>query len=263
MEKQNQNIRSWDDLIFENRNKAYGAYAIRQEYASGAAKGALTGIGILISIFVVAGFINSNSSILPKVTDEGTIICILPVPPNIIPVEVQKSTLQPVKTKTNLPPVAVVTPDPVEPDPEPATTSAGTEGTIDGTAGTDTGTSGGATTGTDLGTVAVKSNEPFIHVEVMPAYKGGFEGMMKTLRKNMRYPASARSMGKEGTVHVEFVVNDAGEITNVKVLRGFDLDCDKEAVRMVEKLTEWTPGFQNKLAVNVKMVLPIKFKLEQ
>lgn len=68
MEKQNENIRSWDDLIFENRNKAYGAYAIRQEYSMGVAKGALTGIGILISIFVVAGFINSNSSILPKVS---------------------------------------------------------------------------------------------------------------------------------------------------------------------------------------------------
>jgi periplasmic protein TonB len=261
MEKQDQNIRSWDDLIFENRNMAYGAYALRQEYSMGVTKGLLTGIGILISIFVVAGFINSNSSILPKTTDDG-IICILPVAPTIVPVEVQKSTVQPVKTKINLPPVAVITPEPVEPTPEPATTSPGTEGTPDGTAPSDTGTSGSFSTGTDLGTVDVKSNEPFIHVEVMPVYKGGFEGMMKTLRKNMRYPRSAQQMGKEGTVYVEFIVNDEGEIRHVKVLRGFDRDCDKEAVRMVEKLTEWTPGLQNKIAVNVRLVLPIKFKLE-
>jgi protein TonB len=262
MEKQDQNIRSWDDLIFENRNKAYGAYAIRQEYSKGVTTGLLTGIGILISIFVVAGFINDNSSILPKTTDDG-IICVLPVAPNIIPVEVKKSTVLPFKTKVNFPPVATTAPDPVEPNTEPVTTSSGTEGTPDGTATTDTGTSGGVDTGSDLGTVPVKSNKPFIHVEVMPAYKGGLEGMIRTLKRNMKYPASARRMGKEGTVFVEFVVSEFGEVTDAKVIKGFDLDCDKEAVRMVEKLTEWTPGLQNKIAVNVKMVLPVKFKLEQ
>ncbi len=262
MEKQNQNIRSWDDLIFENRNKAYGAYALRQDYSNGLIRGLLTSLGLAVAIFLVADFINGGQ-VIKEITKEVPVFT-PGTPPNIkadiIP---QKPRTEPVRSvNRELPPQVVVT-EPVEPTPEPATTSTGTEGTPDGTGTTDTGTSGGVSNGTDSGTVAVKSNEPFIHVEVMPVYKGGFEGMMKTLKKNMRYPRSAQQMGKEGTVFVEFIVSDEGVLRDIKVLRGFDRDCDKEAVRMVEKLTEWTPGLQNKMAVNVKMVLPIKFKIEQ
>jgi protein TonB len=263
MEKQDQNIRSWDDLIFENRNKEYGAYALRQDYSARLLKGVITSIGFAVAIFVVAGFINGKSVLPTKLP--GDLIFEPGTPPNIkadiIPSAPREKPARNINRE--LPPQVVTTPDPVEPKPEPASTSTGTEGTTDGTATPDTGTSGSFSTGTDLGTVDVKSNEPFIHVEIMPVYKGGMEGMMKTLKKNMRYPASARRMGKEGTVYVEFVVSDEGEIINTKVIRGFDVDCDKEAVRMVEKLTEWTPGLQNKIAVNVRMVLPIKFKLEQ
>lgn len=263
MEKQNENIRSWDDLIFENRNKAYGAYAIRQSYQNGAIKGVITSIGFAVAIFIVAGFINGKS-VLPTKIPDGTIF--EPgTPPDIkadiIPSSPKEKPIRNINRE--IPPQVVTTPDPVEPKPEPATTSTGTEATPDGVVGTDTGTSSGVDTGTGLGTVAVKSNKPFIHVEVMPEYKGGLKGMIKTLEKNMRYPASARRMGKEGIVYVEFVVSDEGDVVDVKVIKGFDLDCDKEAVRMVEKLIEWRPGFQNKMAVNVKMVLPIKFKLEQ
>lgn len=262
MEKQNQNIRSWDDLIFENRNKAYGAYALRQDYSNRLFKGLLVSIGFAAALLATLGLL-SGSKIVEEVTKTLPEIVMRSVPtikpePQALPQSKPQRQIN-----RNLPPVAVITPDPVEPDPEPATTSTGTEGTPDGTATTDTGTSGGSSIGTDLGTVEVRSNEPFIRVEIMPEYKGGLKGMIKTLQKNQRYPASARRMGKEGTVFVEFVVNDVGEVVNVKVIRGFDLDCDKEAVRMVEKLTEWTPGMQNKIAVNVKMVLPIKFQLEQ
>lgn len=262
MEKQNQNIRSWDDLIFESRNKSYGAYALRQEYSNGLLKGLLVSVGFATVIFAAAGLLKGSKIIdLPRTLPDIIISSAPTIKPEVIP---QTQQSEPVRqTNRNMPPVAVITPDPVEPTQEPETTSTGTEGTTDGTAGTDTGTSGNINTGTDLGTVAVKSNEPFIHVEVMPEYKGGMKGMIKTLEKNMRYPASARRMGKEGIVYVEFVVSDEGDVVNVKVIKGFDRDCDKEAVRMVEKLTEWTPGLQNKMAVNVKMVLPIKFKLEQ
>lgn len=262
MEKQNQNILSWDDLIFENRNKAYGAYAIRQDYNNGVTKGALTGIGILVSVFILAGVVSKKPHVIPPVINDGTFVCSLP--PNIVlPVEKHKIS-QPFKTvKANLPPVAVVTPDRVEPDPQPVTSTVGTEGATDGTAITNNGTPVNASTESGLGTLPVKGTKPFTHVEQMPNYKGGMEKMMKILRKNMHYPASARSMGKEGTVFVEFVITEAGDISDIHVIRGFDVDCDKEAVRIVSKLTAWNPGLQNKIAVNVKLVLPIKFQLEQ
>ena len=261
METQQQNIRSWDDLIFENRNKAYGAYAIRQDYSSGLTKGAFTGLGILVSLIMLAGFAQRNASVPPI---DGTIIsCPFSEVPNIIPLT-QRHTQPPARRVTaNLPPVAVVTPDPVQPEPEPAAVSPGSEGTTEGTT-TDTGATTGVPTGeTGLGVVEEPKKEPFTHVEVMPSYEGGFQGMMTTLKRNMRYPASARRTGKEGTAYVEFVVNDAGDITDVKLLRGFDTACDKEAVRVVSLLTEWNPGYQNKVPVNVKLVLPVKFQLEK
>lgn len=264
MEKQAQNIRSWDDLIFENRNKSYGAYALRQDYSNGLLKGLLVSIGFATVIFAVAGVLNGSKIIkdVPKMLPDIIISSAPTIKPDIIQQPQQAHPKRSVNR--NVAPVAVATPDPVEPKPEPATTSAsGTEGTVDGTESPDTGISGGNTIGEDLGTVEVKRNEPFIHVEVMPEYKGGLKGMIKTLQKNQRYPASARRMGKEGTVFVEFVVSESGEVVDVKVIKGFDVDCDKEAVRMVGKLIEWTPGMQNKMTVNVKMVLPITFKLEQ
>ncbi|MBL7840479.1 MAG: energy transducer TonB [Cyclobacteriaceae bacterium] len=264
MENQEKNIRSWDDLIFENRNKSYGAYAMRQNYSNELIKGALTGIGILVSLLILAGVVNKKTSLLPTTTDDIDLTIYTLPPPTVIPVTPPPAHPQPIRAAAaNLIPIATTDPDPVEPDPQPTTTATGTEGTTDGVDAPDYGTTGTINTGTDLGTVAVKNNEPFISVEVMPAYKGGMEGMIKTLKKNMRYPASARRMGKEGTVYVEFVVSDEGEIKDIKIIRGFDLDCDKEAVRIVEKLTEWSPGIQNKIAVNVKMVLPVKFQLEK
>lgn len=260
MENQGQNIRSWDDLIFENRNKSYGAYAIRQDYSTGLIKGVMTSIGVIITVLIVAGFGNASKIIEELPPLKGPIE--LGEKPKILADIVPVKRSEPVRrTNPVFPPIATTDPDPVEPDPQPADVTTGsTEGTTDGTATTDTGTSSGSDTGTE--TVVETQPAFFSHVEVMPTYRTGYEGMIKMLKKNLRYPQSARTVGKEGTVYVEFIVNSLGEIQDIKVLRGFDKDCDKEAVRVVGKLTDWKPGLQNKLAVNVKLVLPITFKMD-
>lgn len=262
MENQQQNIRSWDDLIFENRNKAYGAYAIRQDYSTAVIKGVFTSIGIIIAVLIVSGF-NNAGKIIEDIPPLDRVFELKPQPKvlaDVVPIR-QREPVR--RTNPVLPPVATTDPDPVEPDKDPVQPTSGTAGSPEGTVTTDTGTStGGTDNGSPLGN-PVSTNEPYTHVEVMPVYKTGYEGMIKVLRKNMRYPNSAKQMGKEGTVYVEFVVSDEGEIGSVKVIRGFDKDCDKEAMRIVEKLTEWIPGSQNKMTVNVKLVLPIRFQLER
>jgi protein TonB len=104
-------------------------------------------------------------------------------------------------------------------------------------------------------------NKIFMVVEQQPEFEGGYEAMMNFIRKNMRYPASARRMGVDGTVYVSFVVGKDGAISDVKVLRGISADCDKEAVRVVSMMPPWKPGKQNGKAVFVRFNLPIKFKL--
>jgi protein TonB len=87
------------------------------------------------------------------------------------------------------------------------------------------------------------------------------EAMYAFIRKNMKYPASARRMGTEGTVFVGFVVDKEGRISNIEVVKGISADCDKEAERVVKMMPPWKPGKQNGRAVKSKFVLPIKFKL--
>jgi protein TonB len=104
-------------------------------------------------------------------------------------------------------------------------------------------------------------NKIFTVVEQNPEFVGGYEAMMNFIRKNMRYPASARRMGVDGTVYVSFVVDKTGSISEVKTIRGISADCDKEAMRVVSMMPAWKPGKQNGKPVFVRFVLPIKFKL--
>ncbi|MGB1040554.1 MAG: energy transducer TonB, partial [Flavobacteriales bacterium] len=60
----------------------------------------------------------------------------------------------------------------------------------------------------------------------------------------------------------QFVVNKDGTIHNPEVLRGIGYGCDKEAVRLVNKMPNWVPGEQREVKVNMKMILPIRFSLE-
>src|SRR5690606_1620725 len=109
--------------------------------------------------------------------------------------------------------------------------------------------------------VEEEENKIFTVVEQQPEFEGGYEAMMNFIRKNMRYPASARRMGVEGTVYVSFVVSKDGSISEVQVVRGISADCDKEAMRVVSMMPPWKPGRQNGKPVFVRFVLPIKFKL--
>ena len=65
----------------------------------------------------------------------------------------------------------------------------------------------------------------------------------------------------EGTVHVSFVVSKTGSISDVQVLRGIMTECDREAVRVVQKMPAWKPGRQNGRPVNVRFILPLRFRL--
>lgn len=79
--------------------------------------------------------------------------------------------------------------------------------------------------------------------------------------KSLDYPESAKKAKKEGKVFVQFVVDKNGKITDTKILKSFDDDCAAEAVRVVQGLNDWHPGIKDGKKVNVKMVLPLMFKL--
>jgi TonB family protein len=103
--------------------------------------------------------------------------------------------------------------------------------------------------------------EIFDVVEVPPNPPGGMEGWSKYLGENLKYPTEARNMGIEVTVYVVFVINSDGSITNPEILRGIGGGCDEEALRVVKNSPNWDAGTQRARKVNVRMRLPIRFKL--
>lgn len=98
-------------------------------------------------------------------------------------------------------------------------------------------------------------------VEQMPAFPGGASAMMQWLSSHIKYPTVAEENGIQGRVICSFVVGKDGSISNITVLKGVDPSLDKEATRVIAAMPRWIPGKQNGQAVNVKYTLPVTFRL--
>lgn len=107
-----------------------------------------------------------------------------------------------------------------------------------------------------------EENKVFDVVEENPSFPGGQAALMQWLNENIKYPVIAAENGIEGRVIVQFVVSKTGSISDVRVVRGVDPSLDKEAVRVVSNMPNWTPGRQNGTTVNVRFTLPVTFRLQ-
>lgn len=101
----------------------------------------------------------------------------------------------------------------------------------------------------------------FMKVDEAPAFKGGQDALVKYISGNITYPEEARKQGIQGTVFVSFLINEKGNVTDGKVMRGIGSGCDEEALRVVMSMPDWDPGKNEGAPVKVRMTLPIKFSL--
>lgn len=248
---------SWDDLVFENRNKEYGAYPLRKTYEEKLFIGLLFSTGLLGLLFFIPG---DGERVITEKPEIVRVIDLSDKPDIIIePRQQVVSRQEEVVRREDVPPQVVTEPvvdvpvEPVTPVVSGGNVSEGEPGPI-----TSTGTSGVVSEPV----VETPAPEFYLQPEVYPQYENGVAGMARYLERNLRYPATPRRLGIEGTVFVSFIVNGDGSIANVEVIRGIHPDCDKEAVRVISKMPGWTGGKQAGYPVRVKMVLPIKFTLK-
>lgn len=101
------------------------------------------------------------------------------------------------------------------------------------------------------------------NVQQQPSFPGGEQAMYKWIRENMVYPAVAAEENIQGRVIVEFVVSKTGAIENVRAIRGPHKSLEAEAVRVVKAMPAWNPGRNNGQAVKVTYVLPVNFRLSK
>ena len=254
MEANSTIFRHWEDVVFENRNRAYGAYLLRRAYA----QRLMTGLGVtvvLVATLLSMQNFGAKKLIIKEVpVPEGGAFDPLP-PPSIKPRP--RNPLprrQPTSTNTQ---ILVTTEEVEETEVEAIADFVSGEGDEVGSAGS---LEGAGVVPVEI-PVVVTLPEIVDHAEIMPVYEGGMEAMMKFIQRKIRYPRDAINQEIEGTVFVRFIVRGDGSVTDVRVIRGIHPDCDEEAVRVISMLPSWRGGSHNGRPVGVRMVLPIKFNL--
>lgn len=243
----------WDEMVFEFKNKDYGAFFLRTTYKKTITKAAVLALIILILIvgppFVMAK-LNKDSKAMIDNSITADLMSIkqqedLPPPPPPPP--------PPPELKQEAKFVAPVVVDSVKEVVEIATT--------DQLIATNTNEQVQEEVVEQTNQVVEEEAPAFIVVEEMPIFPGGDAGMMKYIADNIKYPQICRENNISGKVFINFIVNEQGKVDKVKVVRGVDPYLDKEAIRVISSLPDWTPGRQRGKAVRVQFTIPISFAL--
>lgn len=268
------------DILFDGRNKDYGAYDLRRSEDK-RVRNAIIGTAS-IALVIIGGYVVSNKLMA---ADMHTRKDVTVTPTVLQPVEIpeEKPLTPPPPPVTTPPPPAsssirVATPtitedDLVRPEDEmPRLDSIGNKSIgVANIAGDDiNGVENPFVNGTAGGNNVVEPpkapdrNEIVSYVEIMPSFPGGEEALSRFLQKNIRYPHMAQENDIEGKVFVQFVVNFEGKISDVQTVgarRGGGLE--EEAMRVVKLMPNWKPGRQNGQSVSVRYNLPIGFRLDK
>lgn len=265
-----------DQVVFEGRNKSYGAYELRSQYQRRMLKafGITTGsLMVMMGIALLWGAKPVEADVDIDVQVDVVPLA-LPAEKLAIPAPPQKPQTQSggsAKTSTKKFTDHLVMnetstdelPDQQALDSAQTSTS-DHQGTGDPNAlpGEGTGTGSPAGNGTGIGlSSSPEPLETFLVVEQMPEYPYGEKGMMSFIQQHVKYPQEALRQQVEGTVYVEFVVGQDGTLSDLKVVRGQPAGLDQAALDVVSKMPKWIPGKNNGKSVKVKVTVPIKFRI--
>ena len=264
---------SWIDLVFENRNKEYGAYQLRRESAKTSIMALFMGILLLtsaLSIPIVINHFYPENRITVAIPDfTNTVVELIDLAPNEVN-KVDKPALPEVKTlKTEMqiqsdqlinPEIvqaSQASPDIIKNTPNTSASST----IIDGTAITginatpDSGT--GNANSADPGNTIVAS----VALDKLPEFPGGINKFYTYVGNNFEKPEIEGSHTMK--VYVSFVIEKDGSMTDIQVKRDPGYGLGKEAIRVLKSLkTKWSPGMVGSKAVRTAYNLPITIQMD-
>jgi protein TonB len=250
---------AFDDIVFEVRNKEYGAYKLRSKYNRNVLISMVIGI-IILSTAIITPYLNAKAlenrtkraerevKVTIQNLDKPNDVVAPPPPPPPPPAEV-------VQQQKYVPPVVV---DSIKPEEVSQLMTA------------------------DQAQVVVKDAEvvevveavkeevqeedpeatPFVVVEEMPMFPGGDAELLRYISEHTQYPEVAKENNIQGRVVVRFCVTSKGGVSQVSILKGVDAELDKEAIRVVNTLPTFKPGKQGGKPVPVWYMVPITFTLK-
>ncbi|OFY71060.1 MAG: hypothetical protein A2Y71_09930 [Bacteroidetes bacterium RBG_13_42_15] len=236
MAKEKIRVPAFDDIVFEIRNKEYGAYRLRKKYSRNVLISTLIGI-IILATAIITPYLNAKAlesrtkrterqvEIKMENLDQPTDVVAPPPPPPPPPQDI-------VQQAKYVPPVVV---DSVRPEEAVQLMTA------------------------DDAQIEVQNEEV---VEEMPMFPGGDAALLLYIAEHTNYPEVAKENNIQGRVIVRFCVTSKGGVNQVSVLKGVDPELDTEAVRVVNSLPAFKPGKQGGKPVPVWYMVPITFTLK-
>jgi periplasmic protein TonB len=259
----------WRELVFQGKNKEYGAYTLRGESDRRHNRAML-----IITIVTIVGF--SIPKLIDFVKSKQTIKEDYGVTAmtKFKPAEVKDTHIKKVESVEPPPPIknsvkftAPVIKDDKDVSEDDELKSQEEINNAKGIVSIATVVGGDDVNGKDIADLKevvtqVVEEKIWDVIEQMPQFPGGESELLGYIGKNLKYPVIAQENGIQGRVIVRFVVSKTGDVDKVEVVRSLDPACDREAMRVVRSLPRWIPGKQNGVNVNVYYTLPITFRLE-
>ena len=271
-------LQTLDDMLFEGKNKAYGAYDLRKKYSSHLTKAFILGVSGVVFISLSSFFVVKSKTKeavpqhnpytvhdlekwyeppvdLPKEEEQAR-----PVKKEVFEQVVIPEFVETVADTKEIVEAEVPTEEQVA---KAVVSTIKQKGKVSNGIFENSGSKvlEGLAIKAPEPPVEVKEELPFLSSEIMPEFKGGLQKMYKWLGRNLRYPNNATANGVEGKVIVTFIVEKDGSISDVRVLKGIGFGCDEEAERVIKKMPKWQAGMQNGKPVRVRYTIPLSFQI--
>lgn len=259
------------DIIFENRNKDYGAYDLRKSYNNRLLIALSAGLSVIL-VFIFINSIHNNKKEATPVsnTKEGIVLRTIELPREKIKEPEKPKEIVKQKPVVKIATVNYTTPPKIKKDTEVKNSMVAVK-ELDGKEISDKNSTGKKADGKvviitepvkDPGEGIVTTSGPsqpvFVADERDPAFPGGQEALKQFLARNLNTPEELQG-GEKKVVQIKFKVDKDGSVTTFEIVTSGGNEFDREVVRVCKRMPRWTPAVQNGINVPVSYVLPVTF----
>lgn len=266
---------SMNDIIFQGRNKSYGAYALRKDYNQNISIATIGTLSLFLLLMLFKGNLaGANQEFIPKPPEKSVV-----VEESEVDIDLPKQAATPPPAR-NTPQVSTInyssvrvventTPNTIDPISNNDAFNANAAISTSNTQGADGLNTLSPSDGS--GTIdrapdpapapVVETNQIHNFVQEMPEFQHG--NVQKYILSKIVYPEIALENNIEGTVTAQVVIDQEGNVTDIKILKDIGGGCGKELTRVLSNMPKWKPGKQNDKKVKVRLTFPVKFKINQ
>jgi len=266
--------KKWLDLIFDGRNKLYGAYIIRKKATSDLTRALFAGVVLflfMVLIPIILHHLQKGRAIEDAYDQTPVIFENIPIQrkvkeePMAMPQATIKAKSRVDQVKLTIPKVVpheMATEEPptikelARANPGPTTVAGDPTAPIAIDMPTDAAAEMTAITEGD-GEGAI-----FVEAEVPPVFPGGMKAFFEYVARNYQYPIAAKEQGIKGKLILSFIVEKDGSLTDIQIVRNLGMGTGEEAVRLLQHAPKWKPGIQNGRPVRVRYQLSISLQIQ-